>query len=250
MQYFRIFYGQRPLWIFCGIIFYAIFYNILWAAATLNILWYNILRNILEYFTGSGYIQYFDVRYPVLMLRMKWIIGVNQTKCNISGQHWGRRHKNLCRHWQWRPCKHTHFFPFNSTIWSDFFLSSHFLGRPTNGWDHNCLHQLSETQWAKISGLKKSFNFINKSNNKLQINFRLWVEVVDKVGVEVMGQGRAGKTGQLGRVFLYLVDATFLPVDLSKLSIHIYSDGELPWNWKSLTSPTFTWAKVLSSCFA
>ena len=42
--------------------------------------------------------------------------------------------------------------------------------------------------------------FINKSidSNKVQINFRLWVEVVDKVGVEVMGQGRAGKTGQLG----------------------------------------------------
>ena len=41
------------------------------AAATLNILWYNILCNILEYFTGSGYIQYFDVRYSLLMLRMK-----------------------------------------------------------------------------------------------------------------------------------------------------------------------------------
>ena len=149
----------------------------------------------------------------------------------------------------------THIFllwSFNSTIWSDFFLSSHFLGQPTNGWDHNCLHQLSETQRAKISGLRKIFNFNNKSIycNKLQIDFRLWVEVVDKVGVEVMGQGRAGKTGQLGRVFLSLVDATFLPVDWSKSSIHIHSDGELPWNWKSLTSTTFTRAKVLSSCFA
>ena len=76
------------------------------------------------------------------------------------------------------------------------------------------------------------------------------MEVVDKVGVEVMGQGRAGKTGKLGRVFLYLADAVFLPVDLSKLLIHIHPDGELPWNWKSLTSPTFTRAKVLSSCFA
>ena len=76
------------------------------------------------------------------------------------------------------------------------------------------------------------------------------MEAVDKVGVEVMGQGRAGKTGQLGQVFLFLVDATFLPVDLSKLSILIYSDGELPRNWKSLTSTTFTRAKVLSSCFA
>ena len=127
-----------------------------------------------------------------------------------------------------------------------------FLGRPTNGWDHNCLHQLSETQRAKIPGLKKIFNFINKSicSNKLQINFRLWVEVVGKVGVEVMGQGLAGKTGQLGQVFLHLVDATFLPVDLSKSSIHIHSDEELPWNWKSLTSLTFTRTQVLNSCFA
>ena len=111
-----------------------------------------------------------------------------------------------------------------------------FLGRPTNGWDHNCLHQLSETQRAKISGLRKIFNFINKSiySNKLQINFRLWVEVVDKVGVEVMGQGRAGKTGQLGRVFLYLVDATFLPVDLSKSSIHIPQTGNCPGTGKAL----------------
>ena len=192
----------------------------------------------------------------VLILRVKWIIVVNQTKCNNSGQHWRRRHKNLCRHWQWRPCKHKHFSP--SKFWFNqlerflFKFPFSFLGRPTNGWDHNCLHQLSETQRAKISGLKKIFNFINKSiyNNKLQINFRLWVEVVDKVGVEVMGQGRAGKTGQLGRVFLSLVDATFLLVYLSKSSIHIYPDGELPWNWKSPTSPTFTRAKVLSSCFA
>ena len=101
-------FNQEYLWLVAGATHALVLER---AVATLNILWYNILRNILEYFTGSGYIQYFDVRYSLLMLRMKWIIGVNQTKRNISGQHWGRRHKNLCRHWQWRPCKHTHFSP-------------------------------------------------------------------------------------------------------------------------------------------
>ena len=68
------------------------------------------------------------------------------------------------------------------------------------------------------------------------------MEVVDKVGVEVMGQGRAGKTGQLGRVFSVLDLCNLLPC-----GFHIHSDGELPWNWKSLTSPPFTRAKVPSS---